>query len=617
MEGWMWFILFLALFARQSSQFHAMEQPLARIDLDRSRIMLDITVSIRASPEVLGFQNEGAEDVRVTFTRPSGAEETDWIGVFSPSDFSASTCTEPPGQPDKDQFPKLCTAPVKYKYANYSTPDYVRTGEGNLSFRLINMRADYAFGYFKGDVTNPVLLAVSNAVKFTSPKAPRFLRLANGFEWNEITVTWTSDYGDDEALPLVKWGVLNEKDRSLSPAETVTYTRDDMCGAPASTVGWRDPGHIHTARLKDLLPNTKYSYQVAHVLPDGSYIWGNPSSFKSPPFPGQDSVQRVVIFGDMGKAERDGSNEYSNYQPGCLNTTDTLASDIENYDIIFLNGDLAYANGYSAQWDQFLEQVEPLSSRVPFMVSSGNHERDWPFSGSFYNSSDSGGECGVPAQTLFNMPAVNRAKYWYQTDWGMFRFCIANTEEDWREGTEQWKFLEQCFSSADRQKQPWLIFIAHRVLGYSSGDFYANSGNFGEPMGRDLQKLWQKYKVDLAFYGHVHNYERSCPIYENVCVSQERNHYSGQFNATIHIAAGGGGASLALFAPFNTTWSYFKDFDFGFTKLTAFNRSSLLLEYKRSSDGLVYDKFWITRHYRDVLGCDRTKAFCPLITLGS
>lgn len=103
----------------------------------------------------------------------------------------------------------------------------------------------------------------------------------------------------------------------------------------------------------------------------------------------------------------------------------------------------------------------------------------------------------------------------YATDWGMFHFCIANTELDWREGTEQYKFLEDCFASVDRQKQPWLIFIAHRVLGYSSGIFYALEGTFNEPGGRDdLQKLWQKYKVDLAFYGHVHNYERTCPIYQ-------------------------------------------------------------------------------------------------------
>jgi len=37
------------------------------------------------------------------------------------------------------------------------------------------------------------------------------------------------------------------------------------------------------------------------MLPDGSVVWGKLSSFKAPPYPGQKSLQRVVIFGDMGK----------------------------------------------------------------------------------------------------------------------------------------------------------------------------------------------------------------------------------------------------------------------------------------------------------------------------
>lgn len=45
----------------------------------------------------------------------------------------------------------------------------------------------------------------------------------------------------------------------------------------------------------------RYFYQVGHKLYDGSYDWGRESFFKAPPYPGQDSLQRVIIFGDMGK----------------------------------------------------------------------------------------------------------------------------------------------------------------------------------------------------------------------------------------------------------------------------------------------------------------------------
>lgn len=103
----------------------------------------------------------------------------------------------------------------------------------------------------------------------------------------------------------------------------------------------------------------------------------------------------------------------------------------------------------------------------------------------------------------------------YSADYGMFKFCIADSEHDWRAGSEQYLWIEKCLASADRRKQPWLIFVAHRVLGYSSNLWYGREGSFEEPMGREhLQTLWQKYKVDIAFFGHVHNYERICPIYQ-------------------------------------------------------------------------------------------------------
>jgi hypothetical protein len=147
-------------------------------------------------------------------------------------------------------------------------------------------------------------------------------------------------------------------------------------------------------------------------------------------------------------------------------------------------------------------------------VCSGNHERDWPNTGGFFDVKDSGGECGVTAETYYYYPAENRASFWYKVDYGMFRFCVADSEHDWREGTPQHAFIERCLSTVDRKHQPWLVFAAHRVLGYSSNDWYVMEGAFEEPEGREsLQRLWQKYRVDIAFFGHVHNYERTCPVY--------------------------------------------------------------------------------------------------------
>ncbi|EOA12505.1 hypothetical protein CARUB_v10026184mg [Capsella rubella] len=533
----------LALGTIQEGKPHG-DQPLASIAIHKTLFDLNEEAYVKASPTLLGSDGKHSEWVLVEYSSPHPSDD-DWIGVFSPAAFNASIC---PAEIEYVDPPLLCSAPIKFQYANYGNPDYINTGNASLKLQLINQRADFSFGLFSGGLLNPKLVAVSNKVVFENPKAPAYPRLALGKAWDEMTVTWTSGYGIDFAEPFVEWGIT-KGELKRSPAGTLTFGRNSMCGAPARTVGWRDPGYIHTAFLKELWPNSRYTYRIGHKFLSGTFIWSKEYQFQSPPFPGQDSLQRVVIFGDMGKAEVDGSNEYKDFQHASLNTTKQLIRLLNGTDVVFHIGDISYANGYLSQWDQFTAPIEPIASTVPYMIASGNHDRVWPNSGSFYQGLDSGGECGVPAQTMFYVPAQNRAKFWYSSDYGMFRFCVANTELDWREGTEQYNFIENCLASVDRQKQPWLIFLAHRVLGYSSADQYGIEGSFGEPMGRDsLQKLWQKYKVDIAIYGHAHLYERTCPIYQSKCMSSEKTQYEGPLNGTIHVVAGGGGAGLNNFS---------------------------------------------------------------------
>ncbi|KAG6686232.1 hypothetical protein I3842_11G007600 [Carya illinoinensis] len=410
------------------------EHPLSEIDIYKTTLALRDSVSIKANPLILGLKGQDKEWVTVNVVNPDPSED-DWVAVFSPAEFNASTCSPVTGE---EEEPYICSSPIKFKYANYSNSKYTKTGKTVLKFQLINQRADFSFVLFSGGLSTPKLVAVSNFLTFANPKAPLYPRLAQGKSWDEMTVTWTSGYALDEAVPFVEYAVKGQA-KARSPAGTLTIDQNSLCGSPARTVGWRDQGFIHTSFLKNLWPNFVY-------------------------------------------AERDGSTMYADYQPGSLNTTDQLIKDLKNIDIVFVIGDLAYANGYISQWDQFMSQVEPIASTVPFMVASGNHERTWPNSGGFYQYTDSGGECGVTAETLFYFPAENRANFWYSTDYGMFRFCIADSEHDWREGSEQYRFLEHCLATVDRRKQPWLIFAAHRPLGYSSNEWYAEEGAYSEPM---------------------------------------------------------------------------------------------------------------------------------------
>uniref|UniRef100_A0A803MIE7 Purple acid phosphatase n=1 Tax=Chenopodium quinoa TaxID=63459 RepID=A0A803MIE7_CHEQI len=524
-------------------------QPLSQINILDTKFEVRDKAFVHVSTIRLPTKDDdNVRPVTVTLMSDNPSSD-DWVGVFSPAKFNKSTDCKEVGN-DKVEDPTICTAPIKYKYANYSNTNYLKSGKAELKFELINQRADFSFALFSGGLSNPKLVAVSDPISvFPNPKAPLYPRIAMGETWDVMTVTWTSGYNIGEAVPFVEWGALDGA-TTQSPAGTFTYTRNQMCAPPARTVGWRDPGFIHTSYLKDLWPNTLYSYRLGHKLPDGSYVWSKKYKFKSPPVPGESSLQRVVIFGDMGK--------------------------------------------------------EPIASVKPFMVASGNHERDAPDAGSFYIYNDSGGECGVPAETTFYVPAKNRAKFWYSADYGMFHFCIADTEHDWRAGSEQYKFLEECLASANRHKQPWLIFAGHRPLSYSSNKWFGMEGSFDEPMGRDdLQNCGKSTKLILHF-GAMSIIMRGLALftrYLNQCVKEGSSHFSGVVNGTIHVVAGGGGSHLNEFSPIKTTWSIYRDQDFGFVKLTAYNYSSLKFEYVKSSDGKIYDSFTISRDYKDVLAC--------------
>ncbi|CAN6477190.1 unnamed protein product [Victoria cruziana] len=117
---------------------------------------------------------------------------------------------------------------------------------------------------------------------------------------------------------------------------------------------------------------------------------------------------------------------------------------------------------------------------------------------------------------------------------------------------------------------------------------------WGERAFRNCGKIIRLTLLSMVVYTIM----KGRPIYESICMCSEKSHYTGPLNVTIHVVVGGSHPS-----DFTTRLTSCKDYDFGFVKLTAFNHSSLLFEYKKSSDGRVYDSFTINRAYRDVLAC--------------
>jgi hypothetical protein len=436
----------------------------------------------------------------------------DWIGVWSPKPDNWTT-----------------TTPAKYKYV---IPD--GNGSGATELWFVNMRDSYTVAYFTGGLTNPTLLAVSEPVEFSNYHVPMQIHLAYTDDPTQMIVQWTTQ---QNMFPSLQFGTSAAKlDHTVMRVNSSSYLQTDMCGAPASTKGWRAPGHLHQALLTGLTPNTQYYYTVGD---ESSYSKSDVLSFFSAPVQSAQTEVDFIIFGDLGQVELDGSNEASQMD-GSIFTTVALQQDFEEGIVaqnrsaaVFHIGDISvsaassravsflerlrfcslmfcffpsqYARGYATLWEQFFYQISNISGSIPWMTCDGNHERDYPNSGSVWNGTDSGGECGVAYDHRFKMPTSSLDSTWWSLNYGPVHFTILSTEHDFSVGSAQYDWVEADLAAVDRTKTPFVVIAGHRPM-------YIDSTNAG-PGGSDLgvaadlrtafEPLMQKYQVDVGFWGSV------------------------------------------------------------------------------------------------------------------
>ena len=63
-----------------------------------------------------------------------------------------------------------------------------------------------------------------------------------------------------DSPPFVRYGV-NKSLLLSAKAISTTYHADELCGFPANSIGFREPGYIHNALLTGLEPSTFYYYR--------------------------------------------------------------------------------------------------------------------------------------------------------------------------------------------------------------------------------------------------------------------------------------------------------------------------------------------------------------------
>ncbi|KAH7516065.1 hypothetical protein FEM48_Zijuj10G0095200 [Ziziphus jujuba var. spinosa] len=555
-------------------------------------------VAISISPTVL---NKSGDSVVVRWSGVQSPSKLDWLGIYSPPSSK------------HDHF-------LGYVFLS-SSPTW-ESGSGNVSIPLVNLRSNYSFRIFhwtESEVNpkrqdhdhNPLpgtahLLATSEELGFESGRGPEQVHLSYTDRDDEMRVMFLTEDGGER---LVRYGEGRDSLGDVAVARVSRYEREDMCDSPAnSSIGWRDPGFIHDGVMKNLKNGVRYYYQVG----SDSKGWSAIHSFVSR---NRDSDETIAfLFGDMGT-----SIPYSTFlrtQEESISTVKWILRDIEALGdkpaFVSHIGDISYARGYSWLWDQFFTQIEPVASKVPYHVCIGNHEYDWPeqpwrpdWSMPIYRK-DGGGECGVPYSLKFNMPgnsseptgtrAPATRNLYYSFDMGSVHFVYMSTETNFLQGSKQYEFLKHDLESVDRGKTPFVVVQGHRPMYTTSNENRDTS--LRERLLEHLEPLFVKNKVTLAFWGHVHRYERFCPINNFTCRSTGLN--GDDWEAfPVHVVIGMAGQDWQpIWKPRKDhpdvpiypqpKYSMYRGGEFGYTKLVA-TKEKLRLSYVGNHDGKEHD----------------------------
>lgn len=311
-----------------------------------------------------------------------------------------------------------------------------------------------------------------------TPKKPEQVHLSLTGVSSEMAVMWTTLQETDSHR--VQYGVSEDNLNCSSDGANDTYT----------LFGWR--GQLHRATMTGLSPGTTYYYKVG----DGSRGSSPVFSFRTlaSDAGSVNTPLRVASVADMG------------YGP---NSSPTIAAlqrlaEAGDIDLVVHDGDISYADGDQHHWDVFMRKIQPIASRVPYMVSPGNHE----FLGNF-----------TAYKKRFAMPGSahfggNQENMFYSLDVGGVHFVALNTESPldvaWMTD-EQLDWLRADLAAAAQAKHRWTVAFGHRPL------YCSNHGGNDIPSGNArlrgrVEDIVLDAGVDLFIQAHAHDYERTWPL---------------------------------------------------------------------------------------------------------
>ena len=404
---------------------------------------------------------------------------------------------------------------------------------------------------------------------------PEQIHLSLTHDVSSIVISFASKFVKEGTVPTCAFRSAGGTIANVS-GTTHTYHAD----------GWR--GLLHTVKLTGLAPATKYSYRCAV---DGAL--SSEHEMTSAPPPGTLPVT-IAVIGDLG-AGCDGS-ECSNATVKRLQTD--LASPsvgVASFGMLVHVGDIAYTQGVQTTWDAYMNQMEQIAASVPYQVCVGNHEHYHNFSGYLSRFA-----MAPTYPTPPTPPPLSRgprplppstANLFHSFDFGGVHFAAYSSEHELK---PQMAWLAKDLAAVDRSVTPWVVVFAHRPIYCSTRDYYDCNIAGAQFFAPVLEPLLRLHKVDLALFGHLHNYERSWPVYNGTVTAKS---YTSP-NATVHAILGMGGDREGLthsFEAHKPEWSAVRLAQLGYARLTFASAHEMTVDLVLSADGSVGDSFSISR----------------------
>ena len=213
------------------------------------------------------------------------------------------------------------------------------------------------------------LIAFAASAATADDHAPSGVHIAFGTRDDEMSVTWhtlASNPGD----AVVEYSLLSDVSASKpAPSSRVEgTTRAFVDGGPERSVRF-----VHRVVLSNLEPGATYKYRVGNPVTKAYSAWFDFVAKRSRAQIAAGPPLKLLALCDQGHRESAGVLQLvaaevadPSTRPDALVHCGDFAYDLDTY---------SGRNG-----DRFLADVEPVAARVPYMTSQGNHERAYNFS---------------------------------------------------------------------------------------------------------------------------------------------------------------------------------------------------------------------------------------------